>query len=52
MICNCPKCSYAPSPTMNELQQQIEGLRKKLTELAPVAHRVRVRQHGRKDRCP
>lgn len=34
MICNCPKCLYAPAPTVNELQQRIEELRKKLTELA------------------
>ena len=34
MICNCPKCLYAPAPTVNELQQLIEELRKKLTELA------------------
>lgn len=34
MICNCPKCSYTSALTVNELQQRIEELCKKLTELA------------------
>ena len=32
MICNCPKCLYAPAPTVNELQQRIEELALSPTE--------------------